>query len=134
LTASFIFSVAVVPRIEARLPARAAIAATLRFRAGYKPRTEEIQHFLAERGLSIPQDSLTITHDAGCFELQCVLIASTVARSAAMNRIGCGTARQRIGAKHLSKACKMHLWRRLFFGGSPLTRLGRDVHVSACLR
>ena len=87
LTALFIFSVAVVPRIESRLPARGAIAATLRFRAGYKPRTEEIQRFLVERGLSILRDSLTITHDGTRFELQCMIIASTVARSAAMNRI-----------------------------------------------
>jgi putative Mg2+ transporter-C (MgtC) family protein len=70
-----------------RLPARAAIAATLRFRAGYKPRTEAIHGFLAERGLSIAPDSLTITHDGARFELQCMIIANTVARSEAMNRI-----------------------------------------------
>ena len=87
LTALFIISVAVVPRIETLLPARAAIAATLRFRAGYKPRTEEIQVFLVERGLSIPQDSITIAHEGGRFEPQCMFIANTMARSEAMNRI-----------------------------------------------
>ncbi|MDR6858526.1 MgtC/SapB family protein [Variovorax guangxiensis] len=87
LTALFIISVAVVPRIESRLPARAAIAATLRFRAGYEPRTEAIHRFLAERGLSIAQDSLTITHDGARIELQCMIIANTVVRSEAMNRI-----------------------------------------------
>jgi putative Mg2+ transporter-C (MgtC) family protein len=87
LTALFIISVAVVPRVESRLPARAAIAATLRFRTGYKLRTEAVHAFLAERGLSIGQDSLTIKHDGARFELQCMVIANTVARSAAMNRI-----------------------------------------------
>jgi putative Mg2+ transporter-C (MgtC) family protein len=87
LTALFIFSMAVVPRIEHRLPARRAMAATLRFRAGYKPRTSEIHRFLAERGLSIPPDSLTITHDGVHFELQCLIVADSLARSEAVNRI-----------------------------------------------
>ena len=87
LTALFMISVAVVPRIEHRLPARAAIAATLRFRAGYQPNMEEIHRFLNERGLSIPQDSLTITHDGTRFELQCLIFANSIARSNAMSRI-----------------------------------------------
>jgi putative Mg2+ transporter-C (MgtC) family protein len=87
LTALFILSVAIVPRIDSRLPARAAIAATLRFRAGYKPRIQEVQRSLAERGLSIPQDSITIAHEGGRFEPQCMFIANTMARSEAMNRI-----------------------------------------------
>jgi putative Mg2+ transporter-C (MgtC) family protein len=87
LTALFVISMAVVPRIEHRLPARAAIAATLRFRAGYQPNMEEIHRFLAERGLSIPHDSLTITHDGTRFELQCLIFAHAITRSGAMSRI-----------------------------------------------
>src|SRR5262245_58257432 len=87
LTALFIVSVAIVPRIEARLPARAAIGATLRFRAGYQLRTETIHRFLDERGLSIPPDTLTITHDGARFEVQCLIIANTAARTDAMSRI-----------------------------------------------
>jgi putative Mg2+ transporter-C (MgtC) family protein len=87
LTVLFILSVAVVPWLESRLPARAAIAATLRFRAGYEPRTDAVHRFLAERGLSIPQDSLAITHDGVRFELRCMIIAGAAARPEAMNRI-----------------------------------------------
>jgi putative Mg2+ transporter-C (MgtC) family protein len=87
LTALFIFSVAIVPHIETRLPARSALAATLRFRVDYKPRADDLHRFLAERGLSIAQDSLAITHDGARFQLQCLIIADTATRSNAMNRI-----------------------------------------------
>jgi putative Mg2+ transporter-C (MgtC) family protein len=87
LTALFAISMAVVPRVERRLPARVAIAATLRFRAGYRPIMEEIHRFLTERGLSIPHDSLTITHDGTRFELQCLIFADSIARSEVMSRI-----------------------------------------------
>jgi putative Mg2+ transporter-C (MgtC) family protein len=87
LTALFVVSVAVVPRIEHRLPARVAIAATLRFRAGYQPDMERIHGFLTERGLSIPRDSLTIMHDGAHFELQCLIFADTIVRIDAMSRI-----------------------------------------------
>lgn len=87
LTALFTISVAVVPRIERYLPAHVAIAATLRFRTGYQPNMEQIHRFLAERGLSIPRDSLSITHDGTRFELQCLIFTHTIARADAMNRI-----------------------------------------------
>ena len=48
---------------------------------------EEIHRFLAERGLSIPHDSLTITHDGTRFELQCLIFAHAITRSGAMSRI-----------------------------------------------
>ena len=87
LTVLFIISVALVPRVENWLPARVAIAASLRFRAGYSPRTETIHRFLAERGLSIAPDSLTITHDGTRFELECMIFTNMAAPSDAMNRI-----------------------------------------------
>ena len=108
LTALFAISVAVVPRIEHLLPARVAIAATLRFRAGYQPNMDEIHRFLAERGLSIPHDSLTIRHDGSRFELQCLIFARMIARSDAMNRIAVEMAEmaevERFTVTHSSRA------------------------------
>jgi putative Mg2+ transporter-C (MgtC) family protein len=83
----FVMCMAVIPRLEHRLPAHGAIAATLKFREGYKLRTEEIHHFLAERGLSIPADSIKIVYNKSGFELQCLIVADSVARANALGRI-----------------------------------------------
>ncbi|MDB5861560.1 MAG: putative rane protein [Ramlibacter sp.] len=87
LAVLIVTSAALVPFIERRLPAHAPIAATLHFRAGYRPRIQDIDRFLADRGLSIPHDSLSITHDGTRFEVQCLIVADTAMRSEAMNRI-----------------------------------------------
>jgi len=87
LTALFVISMAIVPRIEHLLPAQAAIAATVRFREGSRPRPEEIDRYLAARGMSIPADSLRITHKKGRFELQCLIFANTVTRRDAMSKM-----------------------------------------------
>jgi hypothetical protein len=42
---------------------------------------------MAERGLSIPPDSISITHTQRGFELQCVIVGHTVTRVDAMTRI-----------------------------------------------
>src|SRR5262245_7215892 len=87
LTALFVACMAIVPTIEHGLPVRSAIAATLRFREGHRPHTEEIHRFLVARGLSMPPESLSITYDGHQFELQCLLVADSVARTNAVNRI-----------------------------------------------
>lgn len=87
LTALFVICMAVIPWLEQHLPAHRAIAATLRFRQGIKPRTEEVHEFLAQRGLSIPADSLTITFEEGHFALQCLIYADSSARVGALERI-----------------------------------------------
>jgi putative Mg2+ transporter-C (MgtC) family protein len=87
LTALFVISMALIPRFERRLPAHAAIAGTLQFREGYTPRTQEIHDFLAERGLSLPSDSLTIAFNHGRFEIRCLIVTNAVVRSDAMSRV-----------------------------------------------
>jgi len=87
LTALFVFSTAIVPHLEHFLPARAAIAASVRFRAGAKPPPEEIHRYFAARGMSIPADSLSITHDKGRFELQCLIFGDTVTRADVMTKM-----------------------------------------------
>jgi putative Mg2+ transporter-C (MgtC) family protein len=87
LTALFVISMAIVPRIERLLPARAAMAGTVRFRDGYTPQPELIHRFLAERGMSVPSDSLTITNNRGRFELQCLILGDTVNGADTMSRI-----------------------------------------------
>jgi putative Mg2+ transporter-C (MgtC) family protein len=87
LTGLFVIGMVIVPRVEHLLPARAALAGTVVFREGYMPHPEEIHQYLAERGMQIPTDSLTIAHRQGRFELQCLFFGNTVTRSDAMSRI-----------------------------------------------
>jgi len=87
LTALFVISTAIVPLVERHLPARVAIAGTIRFREGYKPDPEQVHRYLGKRGMTIPPDSLSITHSNGRFELQCLIVGDSVARTDAMSTI-----------------------------------------------
>ena len=78
LTALIVISMSVVPRLERRLPARAAMLANVRFREGYRPDPVEIHRYLAERGMQIPPDTLSITLAQGRFELQCLIFGDSV--------------------------------------------------------
>jgi len=88
LTALFVICTAVVPRIEQRLPAHAAITGTFRFREGHRPKPEEVRRFLVKRGLSIPPESVAISFDGARFEVQCLIFASASARTSALSAIG----------------------------------------------
>ena len=87
LTALFVVSLSIIPRLEHWLPARAPIAATLHFRPGYRPSKDEMDQFLSERGLSIPPESIAIRHDGTRFELECLIFAGAATRSDMVNRI-----------------------------------------------
>ncbi|WP_280155865.1 MgtC/SapB family protein [Piscinibacter sp. XHJ-5] len=87
LTALFVISMTVMPRIERQLPAHAVMAGTVRFRPGYTPLPEAIHRYMTKRGMSIPLDSLTITNDQGRFELQCLIFGNSVTDTDAMNRL-----------------------------------------------
>ncbi len=78
LTALIVISMSVVPRVERRLPARAAMLASVRFREGYRPDPAQIHRYLAERGMLIPPDTLSITFAQGRFELQCLIFGDSV--------------------------------------------------------
>lgn len=108
LTSLLVISLAIIPRLEQSLPARAPIAATLVFRPGYRPTKVEMDQFLAERGLSIPPDSIAITHDGTRFELQCLIFASAATRSDMVNRIAVEMAEmanvERFTVAHSSRA------------------------------
>ncbi|MDM0079752.1 MULTISPECIES: MgtC/SapB family protein [Variovorax] len=88
LTALFVICTAVVPRIEQRLPAHAAMTGTFRFSKGHKPSPEEVHHFLVKRGLQIPPESVAISFDGTQFEIQCLIFASSSARTSALSTIG----------------------------------------------
>jgi putative Mg2+ transporter-C (MgtC) family protein len=87
LTALFMISMAVMPRIERLLPSRAVMAGTVRFRDGYTPQPEVIHRYLTERGMSIPLDSITIINNQGRFELQCLIFGYSGTGSDPMSRI-----------------------------------------------
>jgi putative Mg2+ transporter-C (MgtC) family protein len=87
LTALFVLSTAIVPKVEHWLPSQSAMAATLRFREGYRPQPERIHRLVVEGGFSIPSDSISIIYSGGQFELRCLIFASSVARATAMSKI-----------------------------------------------
>lgn len=88
LTALFVVCMAIVPRIEQRLPAHATMAGTFRFQKGHRPSPEEVHRFLVKRGLRIPPESLAISFDGAHFEIQCLIFASSSARTGALSTIG----------------------------------------------
>ena len=88
LTALFVVCTAIVPRIEQRLPAHAAMTGTFRFRKGHRPSPEEVHNFLVKRGLHVPSESLSISFDGSHFEIQCLIFASSSARTSALSAIG----------------------------------------------
>lgn len=87
LTALFVVSLALVPRIEHRLPAQAAVVASVRFREGYRPHPALIHRYLARRGMRIPQESLSISFDRGRFELRCLVFGDNLMQSDALGKL-----------------------------------------------
>lgn len=87
LTTLCVATTALVPRLERRLPARTAIAATLKFRHGVTPRPEAVATFLHVHGLSMPNESLTVELKDGRFELRCLIVANAFGRSDEMSTI-----------------------------------------------
>ena len=87
LTCLFVASLALVPRIEHRMPAHAAIVASVRFREGYRPKPARIHRYLAARGMRIPQESLSISFERGRFELRCLVFGNHLMESEAMGNL-----------------------------------------------
>jgi putative Mg2+ transporter-C (MgtC) family protein len=87
LTTLIVICMSVVPRLERRLPARAVMLARVRFRKGFRPGPEEIHRYLADRGMQIPHDTLSITHSLGQFELQCLILGDSATDADSMSRI-----------------------------------------------
>ncbi len=87
LAALIVTSMSLVPLIERHLPSRAAMLAKIRFRDGYRPDSGSIHRYLAERGLHVPADTLSITRSQGHFELQCLVFGDSGTSTDSMNRI-----------------------------------------------
>ena len=87
LTALIVISLAVVPRLERRLPARAVMVGKVRFREGYRPEAGEIHRYFVERGLQVPPDTLGITRSKGHFELECLIFGDSGTSTESMSRI-----------------------------------------------
>ena len=87
LTGLIVLSLSVVPRFERRLPARAVMVGSVRFREGYRPDPSEIHRYLVERGLQVPPDTLSITRSQGRFDLQCLIFGDSGTSAESLNRI-----------------------------------------------
>ena len=80
LAALFITCMVAIPALERRLPGRAAILATLRYREGARPQEEHISEFLKQRGLTVQPDSLSIRFDGNRYALEFMISASGAQR------------------------------------------------------
>ncbi len=81
VTVLFIACMAWLPKVERRLPSRATLVVTIRYRRGHRPHPDRVRAFLRERGLSMPPDRLSISYDGERFEFQCTLMASSLVRT-----------------------------------------------------
>ena len=81
VTLLFIFCMGWLPALEHRLPSRAKLVVTMRYRKGYQPDTEGVRSFLRERGLQMPSDGLSVSYDGDRFEFQCTLVANSGVRT-----------------------------------------------------
>jgi putative Mg2+ transporter-C (MgtC) family protein len=84
LTALFIVCMAAVPRLEQRLPGKAAIAIRLRYREGERPHTDKILSFLGERSLVPHSDSVSVTFDGERFGLE-LTVSGSASRGRTLN-------------------------------------------------
>ncbi|MDB5985787.1 MAG: MgtC/SapB transporter [Nevskia sp.] len=78
LTALFVLSMTLVPRLERHLPARLALAVTIRYRDGHRPNEDLIHQFLEAKGLSILTESLSLDYDGGCYSLKFLMISRSM--------------------------------------------------------
>ena len=87
LTVLFALCMIVIPRIERSLPAHSAMAATLRYAEGKRPREEEVLAYLKERQLQMVPDSLSVSFDGKSFELRFAVFADSSSRSRSISRM-----------------------------------------------
>lgn len=87
LTLLFVMCTVGIARLERRLPAQAAFAVTLSYRAGHRPDPAHMAEFLRRQDLVIPHDSVTVEFASGCFRLQCVVMAHAAARDGIIARV-----------------------------------------------
>jgi putative Mg2+ transporter-C (MgtC) family protein len=87
LTALFIFCTVAIPLLEARFPAKIALAVTLRYREGHSPQEDVVHKFFAEHSLFMASDSLSVNYDGRCYSLQFLVTVGSIARSRSISRI-----------------------------------------------
>jgi putative Mg2+ transporter-C (MgtC) family protein len=87
LAALFILCMAFLPYLEQRLPGRAALVVTLRYRENMRPQEEQILSFLKDRGLTVQRDSISIAYDGHRFELEFLVAAAGVGRDRSPARV-----------------------------------------------
>lgn len=85
LTLLFVVCMAFFPSIERRLPARAVFAASVKYRNGYRPRTEEVLSFLRSKQLTIAEDSVSVSFDRGSYKMEFLVTANASANLSAID-------------------------------------------------
>jgi putative Mg2+ transporter-C (MgtC) family protein len=80
LTLLFIVCMVVVPRLERYLPARSALAVTLRYRDSHHPSDVVVDAFMEQRGLLLESDSVSVTFGDGKFAMEFTVLATSLTR------------------------------------------------------
>lgn len=78
LTLLFIACMVVVPQLERYLPARSALAVSLRYRDSHQPSDEGVDAFMHKRGLLLQADSVSMTYGDGKFQLDFTVLATSL--------------------------------------------------------
>jgi putative Mg2+ transporter-C (MgtC) family protein len=80
LTVLFIACMVVVPYLERYLPARSALAVTLRYHDTHYPSDEVVDAFMEKRGLLLQSDSVSVTFGNGKFAMEFMVLAASLTR------------------------------------------------------
>jgi putative Mg2+ transporter-C (MgtC) family protein len=87
LAMMFVACMVAVPALERRLPGRAAIIVTVRYREGARPQEQHVLEFLRARGLSVQTDSLSVAFDGTRYSLDFLVSASGSERDHSLTHV-----------------------------------------------
>jgi putative Mg2+ transporter-C (MgtC) family protein len=87
LTVLFIACMIVVPRLERYLPARSALAVTLRYRDNHHPSDQLVDAFMEKRGLLLQSDTVSVTFGDGKFAMEFTVLATSLAGNSMLSML-----------------------------------------------
>jgi putative Mg2+ transporter-C (MgtC) family protein len=87
LTLLFIACMVVVPQLERYLPARSALAVTLRYRDSHHPSDEVVDAFMKKRRLLLQGDSVAVTFGDGKFAMEFMVLATSLTGNSTLSML-----------------------------------------------
>ncbi|WP_325378074.1 MgtC/SapB family protein [Dokdonella sp.] len=87
VTALFIASMVLLPRVERRFRVQIALEVSLRYRQGHRPEEGAVHAFLEDRGMSMLADSLSVIYEESGYQLRFLVITDSVTRAQFISRV-----------------------------------------------